>query len=78
MKKETSTTNYKSLSKIDFVLNSENSITFPKVYEIDYDKVKSIEDVKSILKLMNIQVRYYNPPETAKKLISKGILKVKE
>lgn len=47
-----------------------------KNYRIDFEKVKSIEDIVIVLKALNICVQIYdnNPIEGAKELDNKGLL----
>lgn len=35
------------------------TLNVPKIYEIDFDKVKTLEDVKTILKHLNLTVHEY-------------------
>ena len=48
-----------------------------KRYIIDFDKVKTIDDIKYILKGLDISVSIMNndPPENIKEVLDRGLLK---
>ena len=48
-----------------------------KRYIIDFDKVKTVDDIKSILKGLDISVSIINnaPPENIKEVLDRGLLK---
>ena len=49
-----------------------------KTFEVDFDKVKTIEEVVVVLKSMSLRVYWYqeNCPEKFKEIYEKGFLKV--
>ena len=52
-------------------------IATQKRYIIDFDKVKTVDDIKSILKGLDISVSIMNnaPPENIKEVLDRGLLK---
>jgi SpoVK/Ycf46/Vps4 family AAA+-type ATPase len=62
--------------KLNKILVSEITV---KQYEIDFDKVKSLDDVVVILKAMKVTLSWYSEecPDQFKEIYEKGFLKEK-
>jgi hypothetical protein len=62
--------------KLNKILASEITV---KQYEIDFDKVKSLDDVVVILKAMKVTLSWYSEecPDQFKEIYEKGFLKEK-
>ena len=69
----------KNKTKIEKINNLLASGITNKQYEVDFDKVKSVDDVVVILKAMNLTVTWYQEscPAQFKEIYEKGFLKEK-
>jgi hypothetical protein len=69
----------KNKTKIEKINNLLASGITNKQYEVDFDKVKSVDDVVVILKAMNLTVNWYSEecPAQFKEIYEKGFLKEK-
>lgn len=59
-------------------LCSSNILTQPTEYKIDWDKVKDIDDIKTVLKFLYGEGSFFMYPENAVELFEKEILKIKQ
>jgi sporulation protein YlmC with PRC-barrel domain len=61
------------------IINSADTISFSvwKKFEIDYSKIKTIEDIVIVLRSMNIQLSWSDKhvPDRFKEIYEKGFLK---
>jgi hypothetical protein len=69
----------KNKTKIEKINNLLASGITNKQYEVDFDKVKSVDDVLVILKAMNFTLNWYSEecPAQFKEIYEKGFLKEK-
>ena len=60
--------------KLNSIFESELIV---KEYEIDFDKVKSIDDILVVLRAMKVTLRWFSEecPEQFKEIYEKGFLK---
>jgi hypothetical protein len=55
----------------------ERSFSVPKLYVLDIEKIKTIEDVKEVFKLLNVIITVCESDKTYNEAIKKGIIKLK-